>query len=124
MCSSDLPPTPCCDLKQYGTYGTPIKFKIWAKTPYKSKMMAQIWVKKTGEWNTPYIAKMVLITEKQQIITIEKIKTRKTKSKTEELRLEDLTPCLVKIQVRIVAENGRSSIPSPIYTLQIVGRAS
>ncbi|MBI4721547.1 MAG: hypothetical protein HY769_00840 [Candidatus Stahlbacteria bacterium] len=119
-----IPPTPCCDLKQYGTYSTPIEFKIWTKTHYKSKqsglmpkMIAQIWVKKTGEWSPPYVAKREPITEIPQIITIEKIKT--TKNKTEERNIKDLIPCQVKIQIRNIAENGLSSIPSPIYIIQI-----
>lgn len=118
---TDIKPAlpPANDLRTGETYyGAEIKFKIWMPKEMEGNAVAQIWIAKAGSGNMRQLTIVTSISSEPKEVVIEKIRER-VKGKVKELQLNKLAPCIFKIQMRTIAQNGRISMPSAIYKVQL-----
>ncbi len=118
------PPSPASDLPECSEWVGNIRFKIWLQKEYKDRCKVQIWIKKvTWPNGGPYIMRIVPISTSPIEIRIDKIrfKGRKIayKRKTVEKQLSEIGYSKLYLQMRTVAENGKFSVPSAIYTIEL-----
>ncbi len=113
-----IPPTPCTDLIQYTQYKEgEIKFNIWNRQEYQKKCKTQIWIKLPNTY--PYITEIIDISTTPTEIRIEKVKIHKKKNIIE-IPMKKMKKGDVRLQMRTIAENGKTSIPTAIYHGEII----
>ncbi|MCK4307184.1 hypothetical protein KAW50_03035 [candidate division WOR-3 bacterium] len=118
------PPLPATDLPEYSEWDKDIKFKIWLPRQYKDRCAAQIWIRKaSGRGGNPYITKVVPLSTSLAEVKLKEIKFYEKKGrlpgKTVKKDLSEMGYCKLKLQMRTVAENGRFSMPSGIYKIEL-----
>ncbi|MBI4723269.1 MAG: hypothetical protein HY769_09820 [Candidatus Stahlbacteria bacterium] len=101
-----------------------IKFETWLPHAYYCKCKAQIWIKAMNGNGYPYMAKVVDIDTNPTEVEIEKIKFTKRKKEKEkyfkrEKEFKEMEKCEIMIQMRTIAENGKSSMSSALYRVEV-----
>jgi hypothetical protein len=118
------PPSPLSDIQHMGTYKGKIKFKIWLPYEYQQKTKAQIAIKTTETLSYIYIIRPAPeISHIPTEIKIDKIKILRKKkkgSKMVELPLKEIKHPIIQIQMRTIAQNGKFSLHSPIYKIEVI----
>ncbi|MBI4722805.1 MAG: hypothetical protein HY769_07425 [Candidatus Stahlbacteria bacterium] len=116
------PPLVLTDLLDLGVYNGEIRFNVWLPSEYMVKCVVQIWVREMRD-SYPYIFRAVPISLFKSEVVIDKLRFRRH-HKAIEQSLSSIGNCKLIVQMRTVAANGKISVPSPIYRIQVVGRAS
>ena len=117
------PPLPVTNLPEYSEWVKEIRFKIWLPVEYKDRCVVQVWIQKLSlprGW--PYIMKVVPVSTSPTEIKIERIKFQERRNegrKSAEKGLSEIGYCKMLLQMRTVAENGRFSVPSSIYKIEL-----
>ncbi|MCK4307925.1 hypothetical protein KAW50_06860 [candidate division WOR-3 bacterium] len=112
------PPLPSTDLPPLSKWTKDIKFNIWLPEDYPDRCVVQIWAKKITSWKgDPNIITIAPLSTSPTEVKIEKIKFRKN-GKIVEKNLNEIGYTKLLLQMRVIAENGRFSIPSSIYKIE------
>ena len=122
------PPLPETDIQQFATFHEKIKFKVWLPYPYipweniEIPCVVQIGISTNSSITHIPFYPLPKLSTKPIPIEIEKVKFQERKGKTTkvvEAKLKELIHPIVKIQFRTIAQNGKFSLPSPIYTVEV-----
>ncbi|MBI4722775.1 MAG: hypothetical protein HY769_07270 [Candidatus Stahlbacteria bacterium] len=132
------PKTPVMDIIQYNTYEKEIKFLIQLPQPYIPYITgdttrsagvyppltkAQISIRTCGNGDYVYTLQPApFLTDKPLEIIIDKIKIFERvdgNKKNIEIQTKMIKHIIVQIQARTIAQNGKFSLPSPLYTVEI-----
>ncbi len=124
------PPTPETSLQQLATFNEKISFKAWLPYPYITPwnneeipcvLQAGISVNSAGPLVSIYPFHKLSIQPTQIVIERVKLYNKKVEGKLRmvEANLKDLTHPIIRIRLRTIAQNGKFSLPSPIYTVEV-----
>ncbi|MCK4306802.1 hypothetical protein KAW50_01090 [candidate division WOR-3 bacterium] len=119
--SKNKPPTTNTNLGEVKTKISTdgkIRFKIWLPYEYPEKCISQIWMMKASKGCRPYLALTSVVSTTPKEITIETVRGR-IKGKTRDVKLTQATPGAVKLQMRTIAENGLTSMPSAVHRIRL-----
>lgn len=111
------PPVPATDLMDMGTYEREARFKVWLPHDYSSRCVCHIWVRPVG-YSPVYISSIVAVTTHPTEVLIDKIRV-KERGRTVEKKLSSIKLARLRLQLRVVSENGKFSLPSSIYRIEI-----
>ncbi len=112
------PPPSKNDIRQYGTYTEKIKFNVWLPYSYTTQCKVQVWIRACTTGGMRYIAETLPITTSPAEVVINYVRFV-YKGKTQNFPLSKLAPCDIKLQLRVVASNGKVSMPSALYIVEI-----
>ena len=112
------PPLPSTDLLDFGIYQHKIKFNVWLPYDYITQSVAQVWIRKLGADSHPYLTTIVSISSSPTQLVIDKVRVKENHSIVEK-PLKDIEYCKLLLQLRTVAKNGLSSMPSQIYKVEV-----
>ena len=117
------PPLPQTDLPPLSKWSKNIKFNIWLPEDYPDRCVVQIWIRKLS-WpdGRPYIMAIVPISSSPIEIKVEKIRfyeKGRGMGGILEKSLNEIGDCKLLLQMRTVAENGKFSMPSAIYKIEL-----
>ncbi len=108
------PPLPATDLKSSSQCSSYIRFKVRLPEPYPYKCVAQIRIKLFKGKGSSRIARNEELSDSPSEVIIDKVQYQR-----KSLPLREIKNSKVQLYMRTVAQNGKFSMLSQIYTLEI-----
>ena len=101
-----------------------IKFKIWLPHQYREECNAQIWMKVAKAKEYVYLARVIPISTTPTEVIFQTVRIHDKRRKVIDFPIKKLGKRDVLLQMRILAENGKVSMPSAIYRLELLNSNS
>ncbi|MCK4308292.1 hypothetical protein KAW50_08715 [candidate division WOR-3 bacterium] len=117
-----VPPCVNTDIVQHSMYkGMEVKFRVWLPYLYGVDCKAQIWVKGCLDGGFPYVQEVISVGVSPVEVKIRKVRKIMygKEKKLIEMPIGERSVLRMKIQLRTIAKNGKSSMASVLYLVEV-----